>query len=110
MTPENARLHARPAPPTATALPPGDHRLGIGRERDVVLVVPESAVVQMGGHPSVFVRVGEGEFDIREIAIGTSAAGKVEVKGGIRDDEAVVVDGAFTLKSVALRGLLDEGE
>jgi phospholipase/carboxylesterase len=41
-TPESARLHARPAPPTVTALPPGDHRLGIGRERDVVLVVPES--------------------------------------------------------------------
>ncbi len=41
-TSESARLHARPAPPTAAALPPGDHRLGIGRERDVVLVVPES--------------------------------------------------------------------
>ncbi|MEA2665248.1 MAG: phospholipase/carboxylesterase [Candidatus Eremiobacteraeota bacterium] len=41
-SPESARLRARPAPPSAAPLPPGDHRLGIGRERDVVLVVPES--------------------------------------------------------------------
>lgn len=40
--PESARLHARPAAPTQGPLPPGEHRLGLGRERDVVLAVPAS--------------------------------------------------------------------
>ncbi len=38
--PESARLQARPTAPSAPPLPPGDHRLGLGRTRDVTLFVP----------------------------------------------------------------------
>ena len=40
--------------------------------------------------------------------IGEGAAGKVRVLSGLREGEYVVVDGAFTVKSVLLRGTLTD--
>jgi membrane fusion protein, heavy metal efflux system len=71
-----------------------------------VLVVPRSALSEIGGRSVVFVRVGEGEFETHVVTLGEAAAGRVRVLGGLREGELVVVDGAFTVKSVLLRGSL----
>lgn len=76
------------------------------RAGEPVLVVPRSAVTIVAGKTAVFVRVGDGEFEMHEVTIGDAAAGKVRVLSGLREGEQVVVEGAFTVKSVLLRGTI----
>jgi cobalt-zinc-cadmium efflux system membrane fusion protein len=71
-----------------------------------VLVVPRSAITELAGKTVVFVQVGEGEYETHEITAGDAAAGRVRVIAGLREGELVVVEGAFTVKSVLLRGTL----
>jgi cobalt-zinc-cadmium efflux system membrane fusion protein len=42
------------------------------------------------------------------VTIGRSAEGRVEILGGLRAGEPVVVDGVFTLKSAILKGTFGE--
>lgn len=70
------------------------------------LVVPEGAVTDIGGKPTAFVQVGEASYELRVVVLGASAVGKVEIVSGLGDGDEIVVDGAFTLKSVTLRGTL----
>jgi membrane fusion protein, heavy metal efflux system len=73
---------------------------------DKVLVVLRTAVIEVAGKNVVFVKVAPEEFELHEVTIGDGAAGKVRVLSGLREGEEVVVDGAFTIKSVLLRGTL----
>jgi cobalt-zinc-cadmium efflux system membrane fusion protein len=70
------------------------------------LVVPRSAVIDVAGKTVVFVRVAPEEFELHEVTTGDSAAGKVRILSGLREGENVVALGAFTIKSVLLRGTL----
>ena len=71
-----------------------------------VLVVPRTAITEVVGKTVVFVKVGEGEFDMHEVVTGDAAAGKVRILSGLREGEQVVTEGAFTVKSVLLRGTI----
>ena len=73
-----------------------------------VLVVQRTAVVDVAGKTVVFVRHDDGEFELHEVVLGPSAPGKVSVVAGLRDGEAVVVEGAFTLKSLVLKGSMED--
>ena len=77
---------------------------------DPVLVVPRSALIDVAGKTVVFVRVGppghDEEFELHEVTTGEAAAGNVRVLSGLREGEEIVVEGAFTIKSVILRGTL----
>lgn len=73
---------------------------------DPVLVVPRSALSEIGNKPVVFVRVGEGEFETHPVTVGEASAGRVRILGGLHEGEQVVVDGAFTVKAVLLRGTI----
>jgi hypothetical protein len=42
------------------------------------------------------------------VTLGRSAEGHVEILSGLRAEEAVVVNGAFTLKSAILKGTFGE--
>jgi len=75
-----------------------------------VLVVPRSAVVDVAGKSVVFVEDAPGTYTRHDVTLGLSAPGKVQVLAGLREGEAVVVAGAFTLKSVLLKGSLAEDE
>lgn len=75
-----------------------------------VLVVPRSAIIEIAGKTVVFVQIGDGEFETHEVTIGEAAAGRVRVIEGLREGERIVVDGAFTVKSVLLRGTLADKE
>lgn len=74
------------------------------------LVVPRSAITEIGQKPVVFVKQNETEFELHEIVLGDAALGKVEVVSGLREGEEVVIDGVFTLKSIVLKSTLEEDE
>lgn len=71
-----------------------------------VLVVPRSAITEIAGKTVVFVKIGEGEYETHEVLTGDAAAGKVRILSGLREGEQVVTEGAFTVKSVLLRGTI----
>jgi cobalt-zinc-cadmium efflux system membrane fusion protein len=90
------------------------------------LVVPRSALTDVAGKQVVFVH-GSGEqfrrradsaptfipseeFELHEVTSGEGAAGKVRILSGLREGEEVVFSGAFTIKSVLLRGTLADQE
>ena len=56
----------------------------------------------------MFVRREGGEFELHEVTLGASGPGLVEVVQGLQEGERVVTRGAWTLKSVLLRGTFGE--
>lgn len=67
------------------------------------LLVPVAAVQQVNDRPVMFVRTSEVEFEPRNVELGTSSNGWVEVKNGLKEGETVVAQGSFFLKSTLLR-------
>jgi cobalt-zinc-cadmium efflux system membrane fusion protein len=61
-------------------------------------VLPLSALVQEYGKSVVFVERGPGEYERREITIGTRSGDVIPVASGVRVGERVIVDGAVLLK------------
>ncbi len=109
--------------------PPGKLRLGLfgqarisllsdteaqgAPENELKLVVPRSAVIDLAGKPVVFARHSEGKeelFEVHEVTLGEGAQGKVMILSGLREGEDVVVEGAFSLKSLVLKGVFAEEE
>jgi cobalt-zinc-cadmium efflux system membrane fusion protein len=74
------------------------------------VVVPLSAVTHLADEAAVFVLQADGAFAVHRVTLGSTAAGRVEVLTGLREGEAVVVDGVFTLKSAVLKGTFGEEE
>jgi membrane fusion protein, heavy metal efflux system len=72
------------------------------------VVVPLSAITQLPEKNVVFVLQADGDFEVHPVTLGGSAAGRVEVLGGLREGERVVVEGVFTLKSAVLKGTFGE--
>lgn len=72
----------------------------LGRQ---ALMVPSTAIQQIDGQPVVFVQTGEGRFERRNVRLGASSNGWVEVTSGVREGEPVVTEGSFHLKSALLR-------
>jgi len=68
-----------------------------------VLVVPEAAVQHDRGRSFVFVQKEPGVFEARTIKVGEKNGTFSEVFEGLQDGEAVVKEGAFTLKSELLK-------
>jgi cobalt-zinc-cadmium efflux system membrane fusion protein len=74
------------------------------------LVVPRNAITDIAGKSVAFVREADGSFEVHELSLGDSAAGKVQVMTGVSEGEQVVVQGAFTLKSAVLKTTFAEEE
>lgn len=72
----------------------------VGRQ---ALTVPSAAVQQIDDQPVVFVRTGEAQFERRNVQLGATSGGWVEVASGVRQGEPVVTEGSFHLKSALLR-------
>ena len=89
----------------------GTAHIASGNEqREPVLVIARSAVTEISGKSVVFVRQPDGDFELHEVRLGESNLGRIRVLSGLREGEAVVVDGVFTLKSAVLRDSLAEEE
>ncbi|HVK68958.1 MAG TPA: efflux RND transporter periplasmic adaptor subunit [Polyangium sp.] len=82
---------------------------GGDQAREPRLLVPRSAITEIGQKPVVFVKLPEeGAFEMHDVVLGDSALGSVEVLSGLGEGEEVVVEGVFTLKSTVLKGTIDE--
>ena len=67
-------------------------------------------VYGLAGHPPLFVRHPDGDYELHDVVLGKSAGGKVEVVTGLREGEQVVSEGVFTLKSAILKSTFAEDE
>ena len=73
-----------------------------------VFTVPRAAVADLVGRRVVFVRTASEEFAIRDVETGGTAGGRVEIRRGLTDGDEIVVDGVFTVKSIALKSSFAE--
>lgn len=73
-----------------------------------LVLVKRDAVVDVGGKHVVFVRAGDGDFVVHEVAVGADALDEVQILSGLDEGEAVVTAGAFSLKSLLLKSTLTE--
>jgi len=76
--------------------------IGRGGLRDA-LIVPSAAVIDSNGTRLAFVKTGPETFEARELHLGGRAGSSWEVHGGLAEGERVVIDGAYTLRSIAGR-------
>lgn len=72
------------------------------------MVVPLSAVADLGPEKVVFVRQPDGDFAVHPVTIGDSASGWVEVLAGLEPGEPVVIRGVHTLKSAVLKATMQD--
>ncbi|MEW6117669.1 MAG: efflux RND transporter periplasmic adaptor subunit [Nitrospirota bacterium] len=64
-----------------------------------VIAVPAEAVLLEGAARYVFVQESVDRFKRRDISVGRTLGKNVEITDGLKEGDAVVVKGAFTLKS-----------
>ena len=74
------------------------------------IVVPRTAVLDMGGKSVAFVKKSDGSFEVHEVVVGETSLDKVEIKGGLDAGQEVVVEGGFTVKSALLKSTFAEEE
>jgi cobalt-zinc-cadmium efflux system membrane fusion protein len=83
---------------------------GGAQVREPRLLVPRSALTEIGQKQVVFVKHSDGDFEMHSVVLGDAALGNVEIVSGLREGEEVVVEGVFTLKSAVLKGTFAEDE
>jgi cobalt-zinc-cadmium efflux system membrane fusion protein len=64
-----------------------------------VPAILQSAVQELNGKDIVFVKEGENKFSLREVTLGQSFGDYVEIRNGVDENEQVVTQGSFNLKS-----------
>ncbi|MBZ0167926.1 MAG: efflux RND transporter periplasmic adaptor subunit [Kofleriaceae bacterium] len=75
-----------------------------------VTAIPSSAIQQIDGEPSVFVKLDTVTFARRQVKLGFTSGDLVEVAEGLRGDEELVTTGSFSLKSEFLKEQLNQGQ
>ncbi len=78
-------------------------------EATSTLRIPKDALQRINEQPYVFVKASDDLFDLRRVIIGKRNGDTVELLGGIGPKDAVVVQGAFTIKSEFLKSRLGAG-
>lgn len=73
------------------------------------LAVPTKAIVQLSGETVVFRRTEEGAFEPVSVRTGDAVGDQTIVLGGLESGDAIVVQGAFSLKSQILKSQMGEG-
>jgi len=79
------------------------------RNADGALLLPPSAIQKIGGQAFVFVKLAEDLFDARVVRVGAKHDGRVEIVEGLKSQEVVAVNHAFSLKSAFLISRLGAG-
>lgn len=78
-------------------------KINLGRK----LIIPDNAVLDAGKRQVVYVDKGEGNFEPREVNIGTRADGMVEITRGLKAGERVASSANFLIDSEAkLKGIV----
>jgi len=63
------------------------------------VVIPSEAVVRTGQRDQVFVQSEPGKFEPRDVKLGLSAEGEVQILDGVKEGEAVVTSSQFLIDS-----------
>jgi len=83
--------------------------LALSVDAPPVLVVPEDALQDLDGKKVVFVAENDTEFAAREVQVGRTTGGMIEIVSGLQEGERFAVKGAFILKSELKKGeVVDE--
>ncbi|MDH5715097.1 MAG: efflux RND transporter periplasmic adaptor subunit [Candidatus Aminicenantes bacterium] len=77
-------------------------------EQERVLTIPKESVQTDGEHSFVFVVIGKGRFEKREITLGRETETLAEVTEGLKENEVVVTKGSFLLKAETEKGRFAE--
>lgn len=77
-------------------------------EAEVEVVVPETAVIDVEGVPSIFVQTEEG-FVPRPVEVGDRTADRVAITSGLEPGDRYVAEGAFALKAELGKSEMDAG-
>lgn len=72
--------------------------LNVSRTVDAV-VVPAEAIVRTGARDQVFIQHATGKFEPREVQLGFSADGEVQIISGVEAGEVVVTSSQFLIDS-----------
>lgn len=72
------------------------------------LAVPRQALLLMSGMPTVFKLEGDA-LHPQTVETGVTRAGWTEIKSGLTVGDEIVIEGAFLLKSLALKSQMGEG-
>ena len=80
----------------------------LNRESRKLVAIPWAAVQEIDGRPTVFVRAGEGTFEVRRVLTAGRVGDFVEILTGLEVGDEVVADGSFLLKGQLLRSELAE--
>jgi len=103
MKPETRTLSVRIELPNPDGrIKPGmyaDVLLHPGAEAAPVTAVPASAVIDSGTRKVVLIAKGEGRFEPRQVKLGSSGGGYVEVLDGVKRGEKVVTSATFLIDS-----------
>jgi Cu(I)/Ag(I) efflux system membrane fusion protein len=83
--------------------------------REPVLAIPDSAILDNGSKRAVFISRGEGRFEPREVKLGQRGDGYVEIREGVAEGEPVVVSANFLIDAesnlkAALKGFAAAGD
>jgi Cu(I)/Ag(I) efflux system membrane fusion protein len=70
-----------------------------GGRKITAVVIPAEAVVRSGKRTQVFLVKGEGKFEPREVTLGVSTEGLVQVLQGLEEGEQVVTSSQFLIDS-----------
>ena len=68
-------------------------------QAEKIIAVPAEAILMEGSTRYVFVQIGKDQFQRTDITVGRTIGGRVEVTGGLKEGDPVVLQGAFVLKS-----------
>ena len=71
-----------------------------------VLAIPESAIVDEDGRPTVYVLLDGESFQKRDIELGIRDSGFVEVKQGLKEGERVVTNGAYAIRLASVSSVI----
>lgn len=86
----------------------GRARIALGEAEETVMV-PRMAVQRVDNIDLVFVKVAEGEYEVRRVKTGVREGDRVEIAQGIKANDNVVTEGSFPLKTETLKGSIGAG-
>lgn len=69
--------------------------IGLGKR----LSIPKTSLIDTGTRQVVYIDLGDGRYQLRQIKVGVEARGYVEALEGLKDKDSVVTDGNFLLDS-----------
>ncbi len=99
---ENPDRYLKPGMFVEVALP--------GKRLDNVLSVPATALQEIDGTTIVFIHKKGEQFERRDVSVGVTGDGQVQILSGLKPGESVAVTGGFSLKSEMLKELMADDD